>query len=462
MGRHSASYLARRQALRTGDTGPLDTVVHIGRVGLLAVALGIGVAAFSGTAVADAEVTSSNTGAAAAAEPSPRSPTDDTPKTGPSADGRDGGDGGEGDGAEGDEHGATDGDNDLGDELGDDLSGDLGGGGTEPDATGPNNAGLGDAEPGDTATDDIEKGDTTPVAAELLTASLNLETQQTARRDNRLAENTSAAPQIALPEPDDQAATEYGDIGKWMLERNGDIADYGGLPYDGKTVLEPVNVIFVDQTSRSALEATWRLSVAMRRAGFPPRFFHSTGFRGLIDDVRYRQRPGGLLLGYSDNFFLLPNNHGRIFGPDPVETSAGYVWSGAFSTEEFTFYQGLPRHGYVSSNEARDALAADFVASGRGSLGGMVSLDNIYDSDDLTTGDHDGYAVVIVLASPGAATTVAVLVNRGSSEVGRCDAAPLAAAAGCPADTAAFPPGISDWTGTVVTPIDSQSGGGGI
>ena len=246
----------------------------------------------------------------------------------------------------------------------------------------------------------------------------------------------------ALPDPDDQAATGYGDIGKWMLERNGDIADYGGLPYDGKTVLEPVNVIFVDQTSRSALEATWRLSAAMRRAGFPPRFFHSTGFRGLIDDVRYRQRPGGLLLGYSDDFFLLPNNHGRIFGPDPVETSAGYVWSGAFSTEEFTFYQGLPRHGYVSSNEARDALAADFVASGRGSLGGMVSLDNIYDTDDFTTGDHDGYAVVIVLASPGAATTVAVLADRGSSEAGRCEAAPLTATAGCPAATVATAPGF--------------------
>lgn len=404
--------------------------MHVGRIGLLAVALGIGFAAYSGTAVAEAEVTASNAGGDAA-ESSPQPDNRATATTEQDTEG------GETDVESDVDRDFSVDDGDLDDAVG--LDDDL----EDPDLElderdAAQSVGTQPVDTSQADTDQVEVGTVTAVpdpsagSGDYSSASL---TRAPLTSGRSATVDTDGA--VAPPDPDDQAATEYGDIGKWMLERNGDIADYGGLPYDGKTVLEPVNVIFVDQTSRSALEATWRLSAAMRRAGFPPRFFHSTGFRGLIDDVRYRQRPGGLLLGYSDDFFLLPNNHGRIFGPDPVETSSGYVWSGAFSTEEFTFYQGLPRHAYVSSNEARDALAADFVASGRGSLGGMVSLDNIYDTDAVTTGDHDGYAVVIVLAAPDAATTVAVLADRGSSDAGRCEAAPPAATAGCPADTVA-------------------------
>jgi hypothetical protein len=210
---------------------------------------------------------------------------------------------------------------------------------------------------------------------------------------------TNAVPAISpgVPAATDEASTVYGDIGKWMLQSNGKIANYGGLPYGGRTVLEPVNVIIVDPTSSSAAESARKLNAAMYWSGFPAQLFHSTGFKGIIDDVTYGQQPKGLLLGFSDNFFLFPNNHGRIFGPDPVETSTGYVWSGAFSTEQFVIYDFLPRHAYVSSNRARTALAKRLVASGRATYGGMVPLDNSYNTATTTTGDHDGYAVVIVL-----------------------------------------------------------------
>jgi hypothetical protein len=75
----------------------------------------------------------------------------------------------------------------------------------------------------------------------------------------------------------------------------------------------------------------------------------------------------------------------------------GYVWSGAFSTEELGLYNGLPTHTYVSSNMARTALAMGLVASGRATYGGMVPLDNSYETATTTTGDHDGYAVVLIL-----------------------------------------------------------------
>lgn len=210
---------------------------------------------------------------------------------------------------------------------------------------------------------------------------------------------TNAVPSTAVgvPSPTDDVATPYGDIGKWMLEPNGQIADYGGLPYGGRTVLEPVNVIIVDPTSSSAAESAAKLNCAMFWSGFPGQPFHSTGFLGTIDDILYGQQPTGPLLGFSDNFFLFPNNHGRIFGPDPVETAEGYVWSGAFSTEEFVIYEFLPRHAYVSSNVARNALAKRLIASGQATYGGMVPLNNAYNTATTTTGDHDGYAVVVVL-----------------------------------------------------------------
>jgi len=200
-----------------------------------------------------------------------------------------------------------------------------------------------------------------------------------------------------VPSPADQVPTAYGDIGKWMLESDGQISDYGGQLYSGKTLLEPVNVIIVDPTSKNSWQAAIKLNTAMFFAGFPAQPIHSTGFQGIIDATTYGQQPKGLIRGYSDNFFLFPNDHGRIFGPDPVQTSTGYVWSGAFSTEELGLYNGLPTHTYVSSDMARTALAMRLISSGQATYGGMVSLDNSYNTATTTTGDHDGYAVVLIL-----------------------------------------------------------------
>jgi hypothetical protein len=389
MGRHSLSYIAAQQELWAETHTPSRTASYVGRVGRLAVALGIGVAVAGGTAIAGADTPSSNG-------------SDDRPAQSSTA---------ENDGTE--SHATASRDEDGQKEASDD----------DPASAPPSS--LQDLKDPTDDTTQVELDEPSVVeeapAAERRSArttrspeapELTLETPSPSTTSTIA---TIAAVDPAVPAPSDQTTTDYGDIGKWMLQWNGDIADYGGLPYEGKTLLETVNVIFVDPTSRNSWEATWRLNAAMRRAGFPPRFFHSTGFRGLIDDQRYRQQPRGLLVGYSDDFFLVPNNHGRIFGPDPVETSSGYVWSGAFSREEFAFVNGLPRHVYVSSNEARDALAADLVASGRASLGSSVWLDNAYNTDTTTTGDHDGYAAVLVLHNPYAVGTSTLAAGEATS-----------------------------------------------
>ena len=134
----------------------------------------------------------------------------------------------------------------------------------------------------------------------------------------------------------------------------------------------------------------------MAAAGLPSRVGHSTGFKGYIGGTLYAQQPSGLVSAYSDKSFLVRNNHGRLFGPAAAQ-GGGYVYSGAFSIEDFVMrYLVLPSHTYVSSNPARDALAAGFVASGQTQLP-SIDLQNAYNTADTTTGDHDGKAALIVL-----------------------------------------------------------------
>jgi len=211
-----------------------------------------------------------------------------------------------------------------------------------------------------------------------------------------------------VPRPTDVAHTVYGDIGAWLLQPNGKIANYGGVKHGGKTVLEPVNVIILDPTSTSSAESAARLDAAMTRAGFPAQPIHSTGFSGIINGASYGQKPTGFLQAFSDNFFLFPNDHGRMFGAAPAANGAGYVWSGAFSTEQLNPANPFT-HEYVSSETARAALARRLVASGAATVVGVVPLGNAYDDGTLTTGDHDGYAVVLQL-TPG---VVAVLPRGG-------------------------------------------------
>lgn len=218
-----------------------------------------------------------------------------------------------------------------------------------------------------------------------------------ARIEPEPVEPPRADPAVPVPSPEDQMPTEYGDIGKWMLTAGDQIANWGGKRHDGKTLLEPVNVIIVDPKSASASQAAGRLNHAMFWSGFPAQPLHSIGFSGSIDNVMYGQQPQGPLQSYSNNFFLLRNDHGRIFGPDPVETASGFVWSGAFSTEEVGFSGSELGHVYVSSDRARDALARRLVATGQATYAGMIPLENAYNTDTDTTGDHDGFAVVLIL-----------------------------------------------------------------
>lgn len=200
---------------------------------------------------------------------------------------------------------------------------------------------------------------------------------------------------VGYPASSDKVSTQYGDIGKWMLMGNGQVSNYGGQPYKGKTLLETINLVVVDKNSKSTSESIKKLNDAMNKAGFPIQLLHSSGFKGLINGKNYDQQPSWWFTAYADKWAFSENNHGRMFGPAPAN-GGGYVYSASFSTEVPTIYNWLPAHAYTGSNVARDTLTTKLVGTGQ-THGVNIDMQNTYNTSTVTTGDHDGMATVVLL-----------------------------------------------------------------
>ena len=96
---------------------------------------------------------------------------------------------------------------------------------------------------------------------------------------------------------------------------------------------------------------------------------------------------------FSNEPFELHNNHGRIFGPFPIK--GGWLFIGALSRERFD-PRTKTEHIYVSFNQARDDLARKLEEAAGYAVAGYVELANaLADAPALSTGDHDGRAVVL-------------------------------------------------------------------
>jgi hypothetical protein len=181
-------------------------------------------------------------------------------------------------------------------------------------------------------------------------------------------------------------------IGKWMIARDGSIAHWLGQMFDGKRLHEPINVILIDAAARSADEAVSRLLAAAAAAGYPVRFGHSAGYRGFIGGDTYAQLPAGRDDAFSNRLFEESNNHGRVFGPHRF--GEAYLFVGAFSRESVDLLR-WPGHRYASFNQARDDFARDLDARTVFKSAGKVPLGNAVNDTQVTTGDHDGMAVVL-------------------------------------------------------------------
>jgi hypothetical protein len=202
---------------------------------------------------------------------------------------------------------------------------------------------------------------------------------------------TPSSPQLAT----DAEATPPGlpAIGKWMIDHSGTVAHWLGAHLEGKRLYEPINVILIDEGATSAEDARERLIKAVAAAGYKTRFGHSTGYRGLIGGTLYHQLPQGRDDAFSNRLFEESNNHGRVFGPH--QTPEGFVFIAAFSRERVNYLE-WPVHRYGSFNVARDDLARHLAAGQAYEPSHHVTLGNaVTEHPEVTTGDHDGCAVVL-------------------------------------------------------------------
>lgn len=216
------------------------------------------------------------------------------------------------------------------------------------------------------------------------------------------AQTAVAAPILAAVPPETAAKGESGElrapsgfpsIGLWMITRDAKVADWLGQSFRGKKLLEPINIIIMDGLAASAEEAVSRLVAACEKAGFPEREGHSSGYSALIGDTVFSQAPPGTEDCFSDAPFTFANDHGRVFGP--LRWKEAYYFTAAFSREGVDLVTKV-KHLYRSFDRARDTFAQAMSLKTVYRVSGFAHLGNdIPDDEAITTGDHDGMAVVL-------------------------------------------------------------------
>ena len=181
-------------------------------------------------------------------------------------------------------------------------------------------------------------------------------------------------------------------IGSWLLHENGEYASWLGIKYRGKTLREPINVVIVDPFADSAETAIAKVMKACKAAGYEEEYGHSAGYMAEIAGKMYRQIPNDRRMAFSNKDFLQTNNHGRIMGPAFV--NGEYVFVAAFSTERPSLWK--MDHLYVSFTRARDDFCSCMDSRTAYRIQGSMDLGNTENGGELTTGDHDGRATVLI------------------------------------------------------------------
>jgi hypothetical protein len=207
-----------------------------------------------------------------------------------------------------------------------------------------------------------------------------------------------AAPERRLPLSEISVVEGLPSIGKWMYQYNFQRAHWLGVLWEGKSLIEPINLILVDPISKSSNEAIARLYANLQRAGYKERKHHSSGYVGYIHRAFYMQLPRQQQYAFSNEIAEVPNNHGRVFGPCFFEGK--YYFTGAFSREGINPMARI-RHSFESFNRARDDVSQSLDRHSSYKIVRFVELQNTLIEDErYTTGDHDGIAAVLELSSP--------------------------------------------------------------
>jgi hypothetical protein len=186
-------------------------------------------------------------------------------------------------------------------------------------------------------------------------------------------------------------------IGKWLYQDDLQKAHWLGLKWEGKNLIEPINVIFVDSVSKNMAESIDQLYKNLKKAGYSDKAHHSSGYIGYLGDRFYPQLPRERHHAFSNEPAELNNNHGRIFGP--CRHDGKYIYTAAFSREKIDPVSKIMHH-FGSFDRARDELSQKLHKKSAFRIAGFVGMDNaIFNDQEYTTADHDGMAVILVLTN---------------------------------------------------------------
>jgi hypothetical protein len=211
---------------------------------------------------------------------------------------------------------------------------------------------------------------------------------------------SSFAQRISISPQDSVVIPGLPPIGKWMIDKNNDVAHWLGYKYNNLQIDEPINIIIRINAENSA-EAQQKLLNATHAAGFSEHHHHSSGYKAYIDAQVESQFSTIPDTAFSEGGFFEPNNHGRIFGP--LLWGNHYFFLAAFSRENVAPFKKLMNHKtlfhpYASFNQARDRFANQMQNKGHAMISSFIFLGNaIPDDGTQTTGDHDGVAILLDL-----------------------------------------------------------------
>lgn len=179
-------------------------------------------------------------------------------------------------------------------------------------------------------------------------------------------------------------------IGKWMYKDTiGDHpAQWLGIPLGSKTLFEPINLIIVDTISNSESASRRLMEEKFKAAGFGARPGHTAAYRGKMDNRDYYQFPDtGSNKAFANYLWTFTSDHARLFGP--YKKNNMFFWIGAASRE-----RGLS-HNYVTFKGATTEIAEKLTSFSAADNMGYYPLKNTQNNVTDTTGDHDGFAVVL-------------------------------------------------------------------
>lgn len=182
-------------------------------------------------------------------------------------------------------------------------------------------------------------------------------------------------------------------IGKWMISSSNAPANWLGIKFQGKEMREPINLVIIDSSSKTSAEAIARISQYCDTAGYKNRKGHSSGYSAYIGRSLYSQIPSEKDHAFSNRPYELDNDHGRIFGPYKV--GGKFYFVGSFSREVVGRVGLKMIHKYGSFRQAREDFADQVTRKTELIITQYIFLDNRISSGTLTTGDHDGFAIVL-------------------------------------------------------------------